>query len=215
MLKSFTSVANAVRSALGGLLQIAGIPNGTTRTMTVPDANFTAARTDAAQTFSGVQSFADTTAFQWGGGGIAFTAAQVVGTLGTNGSLAILTPSASAAFGSALGFGGTYDAGTFTSTLNIFATGVRSGGPYNAQLDFHTSLGATLSAKMRITGAGNIHPLTTSSTTMADGFFYIPAAAGVPTGVPTAVSGQVPMYYDSTNNRFYIYNGAWRSVALT
>lgn len=52
------------------------------------------------------------------------------------------------------------------------------------------------------------------ATTATDGFFYIPSCAGIPTGVPTAKTGRVPMMYDSTNNKFYIYNGAWKSVAL-
>lgn len=43
-----------------GILQVAGPAAGTTRTMTTPDANFTAARTDAGQTFTGIQSFAST-----------------------------------------------------------------------------------------------------------------------------------------------------------
>lgn len=56
MLKSFTAIANAIRTAVGGLLQVTGPSAGTTRTMTVPDANFTAARTDAGQTFTGNQT---------------------------------------------------------------------------------------------------------------------------------------------------------------
>lgn len=58
MIKAFIATATAIRSALtSGLLRIAGPAAGTTRTMTVPDANFTAARTDAAQSFAGVQTF--------------------------------------------------------------------------------------------------------------------------------------------------------------
>lgn len=66
---------------------------------------------------------------------------------------------------------------------------------------------------MRVTSTGNIHG-TSGTTAMTDGFFYIPSAAGAPSGVPTAIAGRVPMYYDSTNNNFYVYNGAWKKVLL-
>ena len=42
-----------------GILQVTGPAAASTRVMTTPDANFTAARTDAAQTFTGDQTFAD------------------------------------------------------------------------------------------------------------------------------------------------------------
>lgn len=67
--------------------------------------------------------------------------------------------------------------------------------------------------KMVIDNSGNIYP-SSGTTTMTSGFFYIPSAAGAPSGVPTAISGRVPMYYDTTNNNFYIYNGAWKKVLL-
>jgi hypothetical protein len=44
-------------NATSGVLQVAGPAASTTRVMTVPNANFTAARTDAAQSFTGAQSF--------------------------------------------------------------------------------------------------------------------------------------------------------------
>ena len=65
----------------------------------------------------------------------------------------------------------------------------------------------------RLHVAGNA-VTASGTTTMTDGFFYIPAAAGAPTGVPTAISGRVPMYYDTTNNNFYVYNGGWKKVLL-
>jgi hypothetical protein len=69
--------------------------------------------------------------------------------------------------------------------------------------------------RARITSTGNVQAAS-GTTTMTDGFFYIPAAAGAPTGVPTAIAGRVPMYYDTTNDQFYIRNGAnWRKVTLT
>jgi hypothetical protein len=60
---------------------------------------------------------------------------------------------------------------------------------------------------------GNIFA-TAGTTTMADGFNYISAAAGAPTGVPATIAGYVPMYYDITNNFFYVYNGAWKKILL-
>lgn len=50
------TVKNIRSNATSGVLQIAGPAAADTRTMTVPDANFTAARTDAAQSFTGNQT---------------------------------------------------------------------------------------------------------------------------------------------------------------
>lgn len=49
------------------------------------------------------------------------------------------------------------------------------------------------------------------ATTATDGFAYIPSCAGTPTGTPTAITGLVPLVYDSTNNILYAYSGAWRA----
>ena len=50
------TVKNIRSNATTGILQIAGPAIGTTRVMTTPNANFTAARTDAAQSFTGDQT---------------------------------------------------------------------------------------------------------------------------------------------------------------
>ena len=50
------------------------------------------------------------------------------------------------------------------------------------------------------------------ATTATDGFLYIPSCAGTPTGTPTSKTGRVPMVYDSTNDKFYIYRGSWIAV---
>jgi len=53
-----TGAATAVTSnSTTGLMQITGPAAASTRVMTIPDANFTAARTDAAQTFTGNQTY--------------------------------------------------------------------------------------------------------------------------------------------------------------
>lgn len=53
------------------------------------------------------------------------------------------------------------------------------------------------------------------ATNATEGFLYIPTSAGAPTGTPTAYTGKVALEYDKTNNNLYIYNGAWKKVAMT
>ena len=63
-------------------------------------------------------------------------------------------------------------------------------------------------------GSWDLAPFASSGTNMTAGFIYIAANAGTPTGTPTARTGTVATYYDTTNNKFYVYNGAWKSVTL-
>ena len=51
------TVRNLRANATTGILQVTGPAAASTRVATVPDANFTVARTDAAQTFTGTQTF--------------------------------------------------------------------------------------------------------------------------------------------------------------
>jgi hypothetical protein len=61
--------------------------------------------------------------------------------------------------------------------------------------------------------AGGVE-VVAGTTGMTSGFTHIPSAAGAPSGAPTNPSGNVPMYYDSTNNKIYVYSGGtWRSTA--
>jgi hypothetical protein len=48
----------------------------------------------------------------------------------------------------------------------------------------------------------------------ADGFLYLPAVSGPPTGVPTAQAGSVACAYDVTGNKLYVYNSGWRSADI-
>jgi len=53
------------------------------------------------------------------------------------------------------------------------------------------------------------------ATNATNGFVYIRTCAGTPTGAPTAFTGHVAALYDTTNNKWWVYNGSWRSVTLT
>lgn len=68
---------------------------------------------------------------------------------------------------------------------------------------------------LAVTAKGNVVPGSAALATNAtDGFTYIESCAGTPTGTPTAFTGRVPLVYDTTNNKLYAYNGAWKSVTL-
>ena len=57
--------------------------------------------------------------------------------------------------------------------------------------------------------------LATNATT---GFGFLPTCAGAPTGVPVITptqAGYVPVVFDTTNNKIWIYNGAWKGVVVT
>lgn len=54
------------------------------------------------------------------------------------------------------------------------------------------------------------------ATNASDGFFYLPASAGTPTGTPTAKSGRVPIEIDTSNSKLWAYiGGSWKSVTLS
>jgi hypothetical protein len=76
--------------------------------------------------------------------------------------------------------------------------------------------GTNATARLTLTSTGSVVMGTAALATNAtDGFFYLDSCAGTPTGTPTAVTGRVPLIYDTTNNKLYAYNGAWKSVTLT
>lgn len=75
------TVKNVRSNATTGILQIAGPTAAATRTMTVPDANFTAARIDAAQSFTGDQTLSTgNLVIGTSGKGIDFSATPGTGT---------------------------------------------------------------------------------------------------------------------------------------
>lgn len=67
--------------------------------------------------------------------------------------------------------------------------------------------------RVTVTAAGSVVVGTGAAalaTNATDGFLYIPTCAGTPTGVPSAQTGTVALVYDTTNNKMYVYNAAWK-----
>jgi|SRR5581483_2391174 len=79
---------------------------------------------------------------------------------------------------------------------------------------FTADNGSNIMGQLSAAGSWVFGKLAALTTTATDGFVYVPTSAGAPTGVPTGFTGKVAMEYDTTNNRLYVYNGAWKSVVL-
>jgi hypothetical protein len=98
-------------------------------------------------------------------------------------------------------------------------TGAGGGGPIEFYTQPVAASGSTVTQSVKradIDAAGNVSVGAAAlALTATDGFLYIPTCAGAPTGVPTAKTGRTPMIYDTTNNKFWLYNGAWRGVVVT
>jgi hypothetical protein len=132
------TVRNIRANATTGILQVTGPAAASTRVMTVPDANFTVARTDAAQSFTGDQTLSTgNLIIGTSGKGIDFSATP--GT-GTSELLA------------------DYEEGTWTPV----PTGVvvNSGTPvYSGK---YTKVGRTVVATWLLSGGANVNFLTSS-----------------------------------------------------
>ncbi len=74
--------------------------------------------------------------------------------------------------------------------------------------------GASASVRLEVDVNGNVRAgVSAPATSATDGFLYVPAVAGTPSGAPTAKAGFAPICVDSTNNRLYFYStGAWRNA---
>jgi len=98
-----------------------------------------------------------------------------------------------------------------------------SSGNVPGRLVLQTSSSTTQNVEaVRIDSAQNVAVCSgagTIPTNAINGFFYINTTAGNPSGVPAppnALTGLVPMIYDTTNNRLWVRNaGTWRSVLLS
>jgi hypothetical protein len=73
-------------------------------------------------------------------------------------------------------------------------------------------LGVTAQGNVVAGGGAKATPLE-MATTATDGFLHIPSCSGTPTGVPTLITGAVPIVYDRTNDKIYVYRGGWKATA--
>jgi hypothetical protein len=115
------TVKNVRSNATSGILQIAGPAAAATRVMTTPDANFTVARTDAAQSFTGDQTLS--------------TGNLIIGTAGQG----IDFSADPAAAGMTSELLDDYEEGTWTPVLG--GTTGQSGQTYTRQLGQYTKVG--------------------------------------------------------------------------
>jgi hypothetical protein len=136
--------------------------------------------------------------------------------IGINAGRGIIAGQSNVALGSSSRFTG--DVSNCLSINNVgTAANPGIGGIYGINLGLNTfQLGINNSVpRTTFDVSGNI-TTNQGTTTMTNGFTYIPAASGPPTGVPTSITGTAPMYADTLNNRFYVYvGGNWRYAALT
>jgi hypothetical protein len=135
------TVRNIRAAATTGILQVSGPTAGTTRTATVPDANWVAARTDAAQSFTGDQTLSTGNLVQ----GVAAKGVNFTANTPSSGMTSELL--------------NWYEEGIFTPTFEGTTTpGV---GTYSTQVGRHTRIGNLVRFAINLratshTGTGNL-----------------------------------------------------------
>lgn len=151
------TVKNIRSNATSGLLQVAGPGAGTTRVMTTPNANFTAARTDAAQSFTGDQTLST-------GNLVQGTAAKGVNFTANTGAAGMTSQLLN-----------WYEEGTWTPTvLGSTTAGTTT---YSTQTGTYTRIGNLVYVQATLvwtnqTGTGNLRfgglPFTSSNTSASE-----------------------------------------------
>ena len=201
------TVKNVRSNATTGILQVTGPAAGTTRVMTTPDANFTAARTDAAQSFTDDQTLS--------------TGNLIIGTSGKG-----IDFSATAGTGTSELLAD-YEEGTWSPTA-VFST---SNGDlsYDSSVGFYTKIGRLVHVQgflsfSETTASGNLSigglPFAANTTTgnYASASFYINNLTGI-SGTVTALIGadvtanQMAMFYTGTGTSARITNTNTGSTA--
>lgn len=86
-------------------------------------------------------------------------------------------------------------------------------GGYAARCE--TDAGSGNNNIFQVLNDGDIVAGTTALATNANtGFLFIPSMAGAPTGTPATQEGTKAIVYDTSTNKLWVYNGAWKGVAL-
>ena len=215
------------------IFELSSITTATTRTLQFPNVTTTLVGRAGNQTFTGVNTFngnvviagaggspffqvspSSLTTYTRGGAGVnpRIVLALSSGTTSNSNSAIVLDQNTMYFVSGTTGGTPTQAARASFSLNNAVNT---TGSEESDLLISTTSAGAAPSQKMRISGKGNIVAGAESAlaTNATDGFLYVPACAGTPTGAPTAYTGKIAVVADSTNNKLYIYSGgAW--VAL-
>ncbi len=103
-----------------------------------------------------------------------------------------------------------------SASIRAIVDGDPAAGAVPMRLAFMTAASGNAVDRLIVDSLGNIVPGAAGlATTAVAGFQWIESGAGAPTGAPSpSYSNRVPLYYDRTNNRLYIHNGAWRSAAF-
>jgi hypothetical protein len=170
------TVKNVRSNATTGILQIAGPAAASTRIMTVPNANFTAARTDAAQTFTGTQTFsadASVNGVLIGRGNSSLSANVRVGA----GALAAVTTGNdnTAVGNNALNKNTT---GTLNTAVGGSCLDANTNGSQNSALGFFAGLAITSGAENTAIGSGALRFATTANNNTAVGAGALYSATG-------------------------------------
>ena len=78
---------------------------------------------------------------------------------------------------------------------------------------FRLRVGGTPVTALKLNGAKSVIVGDAAlATTATDGFLYFTSCAGLPTGIPTSETGRTPIVWDSTNSKFYAYQGGWTQI---
>lgn len=91
--------------------------------------------------------------------------------------------------------------GVFAATTSAQLASVISDETGSGPLVFGTA--PTLTGNVSL-GSGAV------ATDATSGFPYISTTTGTPTGTPSSISGYVPVVYDTTNDKAWIYNSSWK-----